>query len=209
MGAIGSSLEDFRAEAEGYAGYVDSEIADRQNDFRSMCFWNIRNRIAVTEEIVGFYGRCWENTEVPEEAEAEVNERIVTVTKDMFVDIVSSVEKASKDCVSVYTDSGLRERAMQGRTYLYLRNIVEASAALGYIQEDVMAEWDDILTLRNLVTHNNSVSDRSKVCEVGGIRISMRPGRMMKGPPDTFIVLSREVTRLFYDWLRDVHGMFS
>ena len=138
MDGIGGSLEEFREEAEGYALSVDSDIADRQNDFRSMCFWNIRNRIAVTEEIIGFYGRCWENSGIPEGAEDEANERVILVTKDMFVDIVSSIEKSSKDCVSAYPASGLKERSMEGRSYLYLRNIIAASAELGYVQEHVL-----------------------------------------------------------------------
>ena len=209
MGGTQEELSELISEVEVYARRVDSEIADRENDFRSMCFWNIHNRAVVTQEILEFYARSWEGMEVPDGLTGEMTERIVTVTKDMFVDTVSSIEKASKDCVNVYRESGLKEKSMEGRNYLYLRNIIAASADLGYITEDSLGEWEDVLTMRNLVTHNNSVADRSKVYETDGIRISLRPGRMMKGPPDTFVVLTKKVTGMFYEWLSTVDGMFS
>ena len=209
MSGTADELDELIAEVRGYAESVDSDIADRENDFRSMCFWNIHNRATLTGEILGFYIKSWEGMEVPPDLEGEMTERVITVTKDMFVDTVSSIEKASKDCVNTYRRSGIREKAMEGMNYLYLRNIIAASAGLGYITESSLEDWEDVLTMRNLVTHNNSVADRSKVYEVDGIRISMRPNRMMKGPPDTFVVLTRKVVGMFYDWLVTVDGMFS
>ena len=208
MNAVMAGIDGFLETVRGYAESVDSEVADRENDFRSMCFWNIHNRALLTKEILTFYMRSWE-AGVPEGTEGEMTERVVTVTRDMFIDTVSSIEKASKDCVKAYPKSGLKEKAMDGMKYLYLRNIIGASAELGYINDSVMDEWDGILTMRNLVTHNNSVADRSKVFEIGDIRISMRPNRMMKGPADTFVVLTDKVTRLFYDWLITVDVMFG
>lgn len=209
MITVAKDMETFLDLTKERAEHVDSEIADRENDFRSMCFWNIHNRALMTQEIVSFYTRTWEMMDVPLNLEPEINERIVTVTRDMFVDTVSSIEKAAKDCTNAYRTSKLRETSMRGRNYLYLRNIMAASYELGYIDEDTFNEWEDILIMRNLVTHNNSVADRSRVFETGGLRISMRPNRMMKGPSNTFVVLSSRVTELFYRWLDTVDGIFG
>ena len=209
MISVSEDLDRFLAKVKGYAEYVDNEIADRENDFRSMCFWNIYNRAVMTKEIVMFYTRTWEKIDVPIDLGPEITERIVTVTKDLFVDTVSSIEKASKDCVNAYKLSGLRDRSMIGKSYLYLRNIISSSVELEYTTEDDGREWDNILLMRNLVTHNNSVADRSMVFEVNGLRISMRPNRMMKGPSNTFVVLTDRVTVLFNEWLTPVDGVFG
>ncbi|MDY0293954.1 MAG: hypothetical protein RBQ77_05255 [Candidatus Methanomethylophilaceae archaeon] len=197
--------------ARSYAEAVSAEVSDRRNDPRSMCFWNIHNRIKITEEILGFYESTWmsERVEVTEESEGEAIERMVTVTKDLFVDVVSTIEKTSKEAVRIYRGSGLEEAAMEGRNYLYLRNIIEASRRLGYLSDHEFGEWEDILVMRNLVTHNNSVSDRSKRYAIGSIAISMRPNRMMKGPINTFIVLTDRIISLFYTWLRCIHERFA
>ena len=209
MICVTKDLDDFLVKVKGYAEFVDNEIADRENDFRSMCFWNIYNRAVMTKEIVTFYTKAWENMDVPIDLGPEITERIVTVTRDMFVDTVSSIEKASKDCVNAYKLSGLKERSMVGKSYLYLRTIISSSVDMGYTTESQGQEWDDILLMRNLVTYNNSVADRSKVFEVEGLKISMRPNRMMKGPSNTFVVLTDRVTELFKEWLTTIDGVFG
>ena len=193
MEGIDSEIEALVGKVRYYAEQVDAEVADRRNDFRSMCFWNIHNRAIIAHEIVGFYHASWNRMGVSHELESEMSERMVTVTKNMFTDIVSSIEKAVKDCVDAYPQSGLKERSLEGgRNYLYLRNIVNDSADLGYIPMTSYHEWDTILMMRNLVTH-----------------IVMRPNRMMKGPSDTFIRLSARMVELFHEWLMSVHRRFS
>jgi len=62
--------------------------------------------------------------------------------------------------------------------------------------------------MRNLAAHNNSISDRSKKYTIGNIVISMRPNRMMKGPLDTFVVLTDRIVTLFYSWLKILDDKF-
>jgi hypothetical protein len=196
--------------SRSYAEFVSENISDRENDARSMCFWNIHNRVRITEEILSFYIRSWDLQGIDmsdEDLGNEMTERVITVTKDLFVDVVSMIEKTSKETVDLYPGTGIRKKALDNRNFLYLRNIIEATCGLGIISETEFREWDDILVMRNLAAHNNSVSDRSKRFRIADITISMRPGRMMKGPVDTFIVLSGRITDLFYGWLRKVHDL--
>lgn len=195
--------------SRSYAEFVAENISDRENDIRSMCFWNIHNRIRITEEILSFYTKSWNASGIcmnDKDVGSEMAERIITVTKDLFIDIVSMIEKTSKEAVDLYPWTGIRKKALDNRNFLYLRNIIQATCDLGIISKKEFGEWDDILVMRNLAAHNNSVSDRSKKFEIGGITVSMRPGRMMKGPMNTFIVLSDRIMNLFFDWLKEVHG---
>ena len=187
-----------------YAESVSRDVADRDNDPRSMCFWNIHNRMRISEEIMTFYERSWGSEDFPEvddETEAELVERVMVVTRDLYVDVVSAIEKAVKDSVGIYKDSGLKEDALKMSSHLYLRNIMICSQKKGLINRKTFDEWDDLLVMRNLVAHNNSISDRNKRCAIGGIAVSMRAGRMMKGPLNTFVVLTQRIIELFYDWL--------
>ena len=202
MTDVADRLDAFVSEAADMASKVDSEVADRENDPRSMCFWNIRNRALITQEIIGFYGKAWNGDESTGQ---EMSERLMVVTRDMFVDVVSSVEKAARDCMRLYEPSGIQAKASEQGGRMYLRDIMGASAELGYIDKEELDAWDRILLMRNLTIHNNSVSDRSDVFVLGDLRISMRPNRMMKGPPSTFVILSSETLMLFYRWLMAVH----
>lgn len=194
-----------------YAEYVSRDIADRDNDPRSMCFWNIHNRMRVSEEIMTFYERLWGSDDFPEvddDTVGELAERVMVVTRDLFVDVVSAIEKAVKDSVGIYRDSGLKEDALRKTSHLYLRNIMDSAVRKKVISKATFDEWDDILVIRNLAAHNNSISDRNKKYTVGNISISMRAGRMMKGPLNTFIVLTGRIIELFYDWLKCVDSKY-
>ena len=78
---------------------------------------------------------------------------------------------------------------------------MDSAVRKGIMDTATFTEWDDILVMRNLAAHNNSISDRNKKYVIGGIAISMRAGRMMKGPLNTFIVLTGRIVELFYGWL--------
>lgn len=210
MKDVTGRIDAFLDEVKSYAERIDSEVADRENDFRSMCIWNIYNRAMVTKEIISFYKSSWSRIEVPLELESELNERIMIITKNLYADTVSSIEKAVKDCTSVYKESKLREKSLEGnKNYLYLRNIINASADLGYITYETYRDWEELLIMRNLVTHNNCVSDRKGVFELDDISIIMRPNRMMKGPPETFVCMTSRITSLFVEWLVTMDRLFK
>ena len=62
-----------------YAESVSRDIADKKNDPRSMCFWNIHNRMRISEEIMTFYERQWGSDDFPEvdeDTEAELVEKL-------------------------------------------------------------------------------------------------------------------------------------
>ena len=189
---------------EQYAESVARDIADKENDPRSMCLWNIHNRMMISGEIMTFYERSWGSDDFPEvddDTVGELVERVMVVTRDLYVDVVSAIEKAVKDSVGIYKNSGLKEDALKMSSHLYLRNIMVCSQKKKIIDKKTFDEWDNLLIMRNLAAHNNSISDRNKRCEIAGIVVSMRAGRMMKGPLNTFIVLTQRIIELFYDWL--------
>ena len=109
---------------------VENHFANRQNDFRSMCFYNIYNRGILTREIVTLLERSVRPFQ-EEDNQAQENERVVIVTRGLFTDTMSSIEKAAKDCIPAYWMNDIKEEAMKDNSYLYLRYIIYASAKKG------------------------------------------------------------------------------
>ncbi len=203
MSTVTDRLDAFAEETARLASETGSKIADRENDPRPVCFWNMHNQAVMTREIVGFYGSVWEGQEGTED---EMVDRIMVSTRNLFVNAMSSAEKGARDCMRLLKDSPVRAKAMEKGGRMYLRDIISASAELGYIDGDDLARWEKILLMRNLVVHNNAVSDRSEVFLLDGLRISMRPERMMKGPPYTYVMLSSEAAMLTYRWMSSLCG---
>ena len=168
--------------------------------------WGIHNRLIVTQEVLGFYNSAWNSERISDWAwkddslNNEFMDRLLTVTKNLYVDIMSIVENGAKGLWSRHPDPSLMEQAKLGRRFLYLRDIMNVSMQNGLISGAAFREWEDLLNVRNLVVHNNSIADRSYRMTVGDIRISMRPDRMMKGPLKTFVVLSENALTLYYHW---------
>lgn len=187
---------------------VESYFANRQNDFRSMCFYNIYNRGVLTREIVTLLEKSARPFQEGDN-EAQEAERVMIVTRGLFIDVMSSIEKAAKDCIPAYWMNDVKEEALKDNSYLYLRYIIYASAKKGLVDVRRLKEWDSVFLMRNLVIHNNSVSDRSMIFELDDLRISMRPDRMMKGPGTTFVKLSEKAVELFYEWLKNVSEAYK
>ncbi len=173
--------------------------------------WGAHNRITITHEVLGFYLQAWGSDRLSsqgldeERMGAEMTDRLMTVTKGLFVDVMSTVEKGSKSIVS--QNGGALP--MPNRRYIYLRDIMGLSCQEGLISESALQEWDNLITIRNLVVHNNSIADRSCRFSVGDIVISMRPNRMMKGPMGTFVVLTERALGLYFHWARSYGHLVS
>jgi len=208
MNSASEELDVFLDGVKSMITDVETHFANRENDFRSMCFYNIYNRAILTREIVTLLEKSAKpNMQADEETQDA--ERMMIVTRGLFTDTMSSIEKAAKDCIPAYWMNDIKELALKNNSYLYLRYIIYASAEKGLVSKNELKTWDDVLLMRNLVIHNNSVSDRSCVFEMGELKISMRPDRMMKGPSNTFVILSEKAVELFYRWLKNVDEAYE
>ena len=208
MNSVTEELGVFLDGVDSMIKDVETHIANRQNDFRSMCFYNIYNRAILTREIVVLLERSVRPF-LEGSDETQETERIMIVTRGLFTDVMSSIEKTAKDCIPAYWMNDIKERALKDNSYLYLRYIIYASAEKGLVSKEQLKEWDAVLLMRNLVMHNNSESDRSEIFELDDLKISMRPNRMMKGPTTTFVKLSEKSVELFYEWLKAVNEAYK
>lgn len=196
-----SDLIDLSA---SYAQMVEDYEALPQRRELLGSLWGAYNRIVITQEVLLFYLQAWGSPRLDVKGLDEVSigeemtDRVLTVTRGLFVDIMSIAEKGCKAMAS--EDRDFTDEAMCGRRFLYLRYILRHSEREGLIDRYALREWEDLMNIRNLVVHNDSIADRPSRLQVGGIVISMRPGRMMKGPLGTFVILSEMALSLYYHW---------
>lgn len=176
---------------------IISEGPEGPEDPAAMAFSMIHNKTMITQEMLQSYYRMWTSDRVYEVDEdrlsSEMTERVVYLSKMLFIEVLSAIEYSAKNVCS--------KRAPELEEPSHLRSIMRESFQLGIMTEARNREWNDIITIRNLAVHNNSVSDRSKRCQIGDVKISMRPNRMMKGPLYTFVELSRLAMGYYYEWL--------
>ena len=166
-----------------------------------MAFSMIHNKAMITREVLQFYYRLWtggvRKYDIDDdELSTEMAERSVYLGKMLFVEALSAIEHSAK---KVARQKGMAEGQLS------LRSIMDRTMAEGRMTPDRNREWNDIITVRNLAVHDNSISDRSKKCIIGPVSISMRPNRMMKGPVHTFIELARVANHHYYEWLRTMN----
>ncbi len=189
-------MEDSRL----YASIVRGDRGER--DPAVLAFTMVHNKTMITREMLQFYYRLWTGPTLQVDVdgsnlESEMAERAVYLGKMLFVEVLSAIEHCAK---KVAAEQGI----VQGP--LSLRFILDSTMAQGLMTADRNREWNDIITVRNLAVHDNSVSDRSKRCVIGTVTLSMRPNRMMKGPLSTFIELARISNQYFYEWLSSVRS---
>ena len=209
---VAEELKSLADECNDIAKQVSEVIAKPGNDIRKMCFWNIHNRVKLSEEIMTMYERIWSNMPsgmINDDNRDEISDRVMTITKDLYVDVLSTIEKNMKDSLKFYTQSGLKESALKRTSHLYMRNILLSCLESKLIDKEIFEDWDVLLIIRNLAAHNNSVADRDGRFRIGDMVISMRAGRMMKGPLDTYVILTARVIRMYHGWLSMMSATFS
>ncbi|MCQ2086333.1 MAG: hypothetical protein MJY54_02795 [archaeon] len=201
--AVAKEIKFLLATTKQIAESVTIAYIDQKKDPLVQYFWNIWNRVKIAEEIMTFYERYWRSPGFSAASRNSMSE----LTKDLFIDLVSMVEKAMKDYIKTNAIfEAEKEESLKTGNHLLIRNIIDHSTQRNILDQDTSKEWNSILTIRNIIIHNNSMSDRCRKFTVAGINISMRPKKIMKGPSNTFIVLSSRVIELFHSWIKKING---
>ena len=134
-----------------------------------------------------------------DEIKQENAKRVIEVLKSLYLLSMSSIEYSAKQAIQTRPAHCLSQSLRQRRR-LYLSDIVQKSEHLGLIDDSALNEWKHLIFLRNVVVHNNGISDRDTDIQIEGMELLARNGQMVQGKLDTFAVLTRATIRLFRDW---------
>lgn len=141
----------------------------------------------ISLELMDHYSRFWAaRPPRDKEEEAERAERLMTVFRQMFVASMSALEFSAKLVLHGYPTSPVTTRIenlkdQRRNRRVYLSDIVNITQGLGLITSIEKDYWEAILTVRNIVVHNNGISDIDADYQVGPVRVELKKSQMTRG----------------------------
>jgi hypothetical protein len=198
-------------------GSVVSDLVGKSGmpgDPRYGCFFLIHNKATIALEVLNYFFKLWEKFDLDlgedsiHKLRSENTERCIEITRSLFIGCMSVVEHCAKRSIELYPTSRLSMRIDELRSrnrYIFLKGIIQESGNLGFIPKAQEDEWINVIIIRNLAVHNNSISDLDKDANVGGRIFHLRKGEMMRGDLDTYVMLSERSVDLYHSWISKLH----
>jgi len=191
-------VSQIREKLERYGTWLEGFNIGFCNGFNA-----VFNGLTLTLELLDYYYNVWASYDVSRLSREEIEsrrrenaERVIEITKWAFIDAMSIIEFSLKDAVRIVDPSILKSieaRKSRGcrrkRVFIYLRDIVEELKNRNCMSDEVYGNWITLITIRNLVVHNNAIADSNKVLRIGDMEIYLKKGQMLKGKLDFFVKL--------------------
>lgn len=160
-----------------------------------MCY----NSAVLSFELLGFYYTFWQNMQVPqseiEKTNKENTERIVEITKWLFIHCMSCIEHNAKE----FAKQDPRF-SFSGR--IYLKSIINQSLNLGLISQNDYDIWAKIIFIRNATVHNNSIYENNETLTLPSLTIQMHANQMLEGPLNIYLSLTEWIINAFHNWCK-------
>lgn len=160
-----------------------------------MCY----NSAVLSFELLGFYYTFWQNMQVPqskiEETKKENAERVIEITKWLFIHCMSCIEHNAKEFVKQDTRFNFSGR-------IYLKSIIKQSLNLGLISQNDYDIWTKIIFIRNSTVHNNSICENNETLTLPSLTIQMHTNQMLEGPLSVYLSLTEWIINAFYNWCK-------
>ncbi len=166
---------------------ITSDLGIESHENPSDVFSMIYNQIVIGEEIFSLYHRLWKSWRNPDKVSSEKVEqirdeneqRIVEIHKMIFISTMSSFEYCAKEFHKQNSTKlgGINKR--KGR--IYLRDILKKSYEVGLISENNHTLWTGLLNFRNMLVHNNAISDTDETYSYPKIDLIFKETQMTQG----------------------------
>jgi hypothetical protein len=172
----------------------------------SDCFGMLYNDSTWPLEVLSYYYNVWSRIPtagIPkDQIEAAIGEnaqRVKETTKWHFVSVISHIEFSAKE----YTKVKAAFKSLHASTNrVYMRGILEESTKLKppLVDKQSLDQWNCILDIRNILIHNNGISDHDSTCNIAKLTVQFKTNTMLKGNLGLFSSLSEATIDLFSDW---------
>jgi len=171
---------ELRGIAERNGSKLAQELAISPNEAPLDFFAMVHNDITLTTELLIYYNRCRGSIKILPETEGipkdENGERLVRIQKWAFISIMSSFEVTAKKIALKETSTF---GAFKGRPYL--KKIMQRSFDKGLISQENLHLWKGAIELRNLLVHNNGISEKTACYEYPEVTIQINSDRETQG----------------------------
>lgn len=187
--------------------YGDEVITpDGDTGFFGACF----NDVTLTIELLTYYYNLWkQNYQKPQEEidrnKEENAQRVITITKWLFLAIVSAMEFDAKKKVTETNRPEFLElkNSLMTDEKVYLSDIMEKSRDTRLLLHDNFNNFEAILYIRHCLIHNNGISNKDRL--YAPIKNQLRrfeKGKMIQGNLHTFYKFSDILVEYYRDWLK-------
>lgn len=141
------------------------------------------NSITLALELLDCYFRIWQKIDASDKKVKDVEgsrkentQRVISIQRLTFIEIMSSFEYAAKQIVSI-------KQATFGefRGRIYLSRIMEKSLELGQLNQDQLKQWNGVIRLRNSLVHNNGISEETAIYQYPNVEINVIEGMKTQG----------------------------
>jgi len=188
-------VKQLRKKTYDYDDEVAESIGVQSNEIPVNVFPMIFNKLTLGLELLNYYLEIWRKIIRPkssslEEAKKENRERVITIQRMIFIEVMSSIEFCFKEYVKKYPE---KIDNITGR--IYLSKIINKSNERDIVINSESTLWEGIIELRNALVHNNGISDETAEYVYPNCKLILCENKMIQGDLKLFLNL--------IDWLLD------
>ncbi len=120
-------------------------------------------------------------------------------SKQILVSLVSAIEYSMRKISEMYPGSPLYLRLKRNKNYS-LREIIYASADLGIINRSLKKSLEDLIDLRNLIVHNNAISQSDGAKIIGDVTIKLKKNNSISITLKDLLGIIKTAIEIFHRW---------
>ncbi|KUK07746.1 MAG: hypothetical protein XD48_0081 [Archaeoglobus fulgidus] len=126
--------------------------------------------------------------------------------KQVYVTMISIIEYAMDKIVEKYPRSPLYRKVQECKKNngFSLRKLVYLSADLGLLNRTLKRDFENIIEIRNLLVHNNAISNRTGVMMIGDVTIKMTKGDQIPIKLPELLEIILTALEIFHRWNVDL-----
>ncbi len=210
MEILSKNIWDLRNKLRTYGDEIE------QLKINSTFFAMLFNSVTLTFELINYYLNIWKippppnlNPEQIVNTKQENADRVMLITKWMFISVMSAMEYDAKQMILGSKQAWFNElrKKLQQDDKIYLAEIMEKSRDHQLLSHDRFNEFDAILYIRHCVIHNNGISGKDRL--YAPIKIQLRTfkkDRMIQSDMYVFYKFTNILTDYYKDWLKSIHA---
>ncbi|MBO8180949.1 MAG: hypothetical protein H0Z19_10845 [Archaeoglobus sp.] len=122
--------------------------------------------------------------------------------KQIYITMISTIEYTMKKIVEKYPSSPLHRKVLecQKNNGFSLRKLVYLSADLGLLNRTLKRDFENIIEIRNLLVHNNAISDSTGLKTIGDVSIEMKKGEKISIKLPELLEIILTAVEVFHRW---------
>lgn len=188
-------------------GFITAkEIGVKEGEPPTNAFAMIHNGLRLGQELINAYYWIWKqttkiNSPTIDHARKENGERIIMIENMVFIHIMSSVEFCLKQYV---VDNPQKIGRLKDKAHLI--EIVKRSKSEGVLTESEFLRWEGVIKLRNVIVHNNGISDIKATYEYPKCKLEFLENKMIQCNLKLYPHLIDWLTHLYCSWIIKVSG---